>query len=172
MFSTLHQFFYLITLASPAFLANMLPIIATKYNWFPLLAKPISESFLGANKTWRGLLCGTLAAILLSSMLHLLVPRTPFHTLESALTYGLLAGAGALLGDIFKSLIKRRVGIKSGQPFVPFDQIDYILGMILATSPVFAWQFWDIVILLGFALIFNPLTNLLAYLFKIKKTFW
>jgi CDP-2,3-bis-(O-geranylgeranyl)-sn-glycerol synthase len=37
---------------------------------------------------------------------------------------------GALLGDIIESFFKRRVGRKRGEDWIPFDQIDFILGVL------------------------------------------
>jgi len=37
---------------------------------------------------------------------------------------------GALIGDIIKSFFKRRIGKKRGQDWIPFDQIDFILGVL------------------------------------------
>ena len=36
---------------------------------------------------------------------------------------------GALLGDIIESFFKRRIGKKRGEDWIPFDQIDFILGV-------------------------------------------
>ena len=37
---------------------------------------------------------------------------------------------GALLGDIIKSFLKRRVGKNRGEDWIPFDQLDFILGVL------------------------------------------
>jgi CDP-2,3-bis-(O-geranylgeranyl)-sn-glycerol synthase len=37
---------------------------------------------------------------------------------------------GALLGDIIESFLKRRVGKKRGESWIPFDQLDFILGVL------------------------------------------
>lgn len=37
---------------------------------------------------------------------------------------------GALLGDIIKSFFKRRIGKRRGEDWIPFDQIDFILGVL------------------------------------------
>ena len=37
---------------------------------------------------------------------------------------------GALLGDIVESFFKRRVGRKRGENWIPFDQLDFILGVL------------------------------------------
>jgi CDP-2,3-bis-(O-geranylgeranyl)-sn-glycerol synthase len=37
---------------------------------------------------------------------------------------------GALLGDIIKSFFKRRIGKNPGEDWIPFDQIDFVLGVL------------------------------------------
>ena len=37
---------------------------------------------------------------------------------------------GALLGDIIESFFKRRVGKNRGEDWIPFDQLDFVLGML------------------------------------------
>ena len=37
---------------------------------------------------------------------------------------------GALIGDIIESFFKRRVGIERGKNWIPFDQLDFILGVL------------------------------------------
>jgi len=35
------------------------------------------------------------------------------------------------MGDIIESFFKRRIGKKRGESWVPFDQLDFILGVLL-----------------------------------------
>ena len=37
---------------------------------------------------------------------------------------------GALMGDIIESFFKRRIGKKRGEDWIPFDQLDFILGVL------------------------------------------
>ena len=37
---------------------------------------------------------------------------------------------GALIGDIIESFFKRRIGKGRGEDWIPFDQIDFILGAL------------------------------------------
>ena len=38
---------------------------------------------------------------------------------------------GALMGDIIESFLKRRAGKNRGEDWIPFDQLDFILGVLL-----------------------------------------
>jgi CDP-2,3-bis-(O-geranylgeranyl)-sn-glycerol synthase len=46
---------------------------------------------------------------------------------------GLRFGIGAMTGDSAKGLVKRRVGIATGKPWVPWDQLDFVLGALIFT---------------------------------------
>jgi CDP-2,3-bis-(O-geranylgeranyl)-sn-glycerol synthase len=177
----LYDFLAILYLAIPAFVANMMPIVAAKLNICPRLAFPIdggkkirNREILGKNKTFRGILIGTISGSIIA-MLQFYLPffeSTKFDTLTTSLLFGAAAGFGALFGDAIASIIKRQSDIPSGKPFIPLDQIDYIIGFIIFTIPFVNWSFWNIVFLLGFAIIANPLTNLTAYLFGVKNTYW
>ena len=171
-------------LSLPAFLANMLPVIAQKNKWLPKLKKPVDgglkfrgKELLGTHKTRRGLVVGTTGAMILSASLVLVnqffdLELCVFSSFGIAIIYGFLAGSGALIGDAFESLLKRQIGIKSGRPFIPFDQIDYIIGFLIFTSLVYPWQTRDWIFLILFALLANLITNYVGYKLKIKSTYW
>src|SRR4051812_27852644 len=61
-------------------------------------------------------------------------PRTILGTPSPLL--GAWIGLGALSGDLVKSFAKRRRGILPGQAWIPFDQIDWLLGALAFAAPV------------------------------------
>lgn len=123
----------------------MAPVLAARL--FPRLDAPVDlgRSFrgrrlFGAHKTFRGLLAGALTGALIlaaqaaaEQRLQLLSELSLLHlTGASALSGGALLGLGALIGDLVKSFVKRQAGIEPGRPWVPWDQIDWILGTLAA----------------------------------------
>jgi len=88
---------------------------------------------LGANKTWRGVLTGTLLAGLTALLLSPVVDYD--NALLVTFGYGAIMGFGALFGDAVESALKRRRGIASGHSWFPFDQIDYIIGGLVFLVP-------------------------------------
>jgi CDP-2,3-bis-(O-geranylgeranyl)-sn-glycerol synthase len=103
------------------------------------------KEILGDNKTWRGLLVGTIAGILTAGVQALLFLNVGFFRENTAVDYGkvnfilfgALMGGGALLGDAVKSFVKRRLDKPSGKPWFPWDQLDWITGAIVLSSIVF-----------------------------------
>ncbi len=171
----------------PAYVANMAPVFALKYGWFPYLNKPVDfgkkfkgEPLFGHHKTIRGFVAGIIGAYLTILFQYLQYERFGFLHSASILAYdqynlillGILFGFGALFGDLVKSFFKRRVKIKSGEKFIPFDQIDYTLGVIIFMAPVFfpGFLFCAIGLVLNTGLHFA--TNGVGYLLGIKEVWW
>jgi CDP-2,3-bis-(O-geranylgeranyl)-sn-glycerol synthase len=89
---------------------------------------------------------------------------------------------GALLGDVIESFFKRRIGKDRGQDWIPFDQLDFLIGALTfsllmseilslthLTSDQWFFQYlsiWHIIILL----VVTPFIHLTANaLFRIIK---
>lgn len=100
------------------------------------------QRILGDGKTWQGLIFGTFIGMIAGFFLVVIasyINASTYSTLNLTNFYGfplmipLLFSIcfGALLGDIIESFFKRRVGKKRGEDFIPFDQIDFILGVIV-----------------------------------------
>jgi CDP-2,3-bis-(O-geranylgeranyl)-sn-glycerol synthase len=81
-------------------------------------------------------------------------------------------GFGALAGDSIKSFFKRRLGFAPGKAWVPFDQLDFIVGGLTLTSLyVFpGWAAVSVLLLLTPAL--HYLTNWTAYKIGLKDVPW
>lgn len=135
----------------PAGLANMAPVFANKIPILNRWKTPLDFSkkfhgkrILGNNKTWRGLVCGTLIGSLAGVIINLAYPDLITRVATVSFTPGLAMliggaamGAGALLGDAIESFFKRRTGVGPGDTWFPFDQIDYIAGGLLFSYPIF-----------------------------------
>ena len=97
---------------------------------------------LGDGKTWRGLISGAFLGMTGGfglSIVAIYANNSDFKFLGLS-DFGKfplmipIIGAicfGALLGDIIESFLKRRVGKERGQDWIPFDQLDFIVGALL-----------------------------------------
>jgi CDP-2,3-bis-(O-geranylgeranyl)-sn-glycerol synthase len=165
----------------PAYLANMMPIFVKKINFlnYPvdfnkkLNKKPI----LGSHKTWRGFFFGTIAGIIIAYIQSLLSGIEFFQSISildysSWLIIGFLLGFGALLGDSVKSFFKRRLNIKPGKRFIPWDQLDYTIGSLGLLSIFFipSWQIIITCLILNFIL--HILATKIGYYTGIRKEKW
>ncbi len=182
MEQTIIQAFYWIL---PAYFANMSPVIFAKLGLLKPLARPMDrgrtmggKELFGKNKTWRGLAAGIIGATIISG-LQAVMYDVPWFKEISLLNYqsewlvfGILMGAGAIIGDLIKSFFKRRLGIASGGVWPVFDQLDFIAGSF-AFAYFISWPGWHIfVAAMLMTLLLHPLTNLVGYLLGFKKVWW
>ena len=169
----------------PAAFANAVPIVAAT---IPLLKKydaPIDAGrtfrghpILGPHKTWRGLIAGIIIATLVLWTQQLLaaqfdwaayVSGTVDYAALPVLLLGPLFAIGALGGDAIESFFKRQQNIKSGGSWMPFDQLDYIIGsvvislfFVILTPMQYVWIF-----IVWFVL--HIIASYLGYKFGLKK---
>ncbi|MFH1133940.1 MAG: CDP-archaeol synthase [Nanoarchaeota archaeon] len=168
----------------PGVAANMTPVLTKRV--LPRLAVPIDggrswrgKRILGDHKTVRGLVLGIIAAILITMLQKWLYAFHPIQNI-SILDYaslppfllGFLMGFGVLLGDMIKSFFKRRLDVKPGEKFIPWDQVDAAFGGMLIVWPMFkfSWQVVATVVVMTFCL--HILTRYIGYWLKITKTPW
>ncbi len=171
----------------PAYMANMFPVVFGKVKKLEHFKKPIDhgkkfgkKSLFGEHKTYFGFLIGVSGALLtglLQSAIYSYFPDSRMLFLEPyplsfALQLGFLLGFGSLLGDLIKSFFKRRLGIASGAPFFPFDQLDFVAGGLLLAAPLFlpSWEY--ILTLVLFTPLLHFLSNVLGYSLGLKKVWW
>lgn len=133
--------------------------------------KPI----FGAHKTWRGLIIGTISGTLFFWLQQYLYQFEAFQSVsiidysESSWVYGLLLSLGGVLGDLVKSFFKRRVSIRPGHPWIPFDQIDYVVGAVLLIAIIYFPGWGRIFIAMGLGFLLHIAFNLLGYILKLQK---
>lgn len=144
---------------------------------------------LGNGKTWRGVLIGTLVGTgigliqgivspeiieVLNNVVHVNVyyySIFPVNIIQGALL-GFSLSAGAMIGDLIGSFIKRRLKIKRGSPAPLLDQLDFAVGAILLSSLVVSIPFALIIAILLVTLFLHLLTNMIAYLLGLKDVWY
>jgi len=96
--------------------------------------RPLAPS-ISPNKTWEGLIGGSVAAILMAVIVvHLIHP----WTLMSSLVLGIVVAIVSPLGDLTESLVKRNLGLKDMGRLLPghggmMDRVDGLLFVLPAT---------------------------------------
>ena len=99
---------------------------------------------LGDGKTWRGLLAGTflgmtagfglvVGAKYLNANGYSFLGLTDFEGFPYMIPILFSLCFGALLGDIVESFFKRRIGKDRGQDWIPFDQLDFLIGALVSS---------------------------------------
>lgn len=133
---------------------------------------------LGDGKTYRGTAAGTLAGAALAAALNAVEPGVSDAVGVALPAFPLAAmvalPAGAMLGDILASFLKRRTGRERGASFPLLDQLDFVVVALalaaLAAPGWFAATFtFDVVVAV---LVLTPAlhlaTNAAAYALGLK----
>lgn len=157
----------------PAYVSNASPVLGIK-----LIRKrtPIDRGALawdgrrlfGDGKTFEGLimgiLCGTLVGLILFSLKNPGAYRSPLEPL--------LLSIGTMIGDIFGSFLKRRLGLERGAPAPILDQIGFAIFALLLSFLVYGPPKWfnieNILLLLFITGILHLSTNSVAYVLGLK----
>ena len=120
-------------LVLPLIVSNILHMIVIRRGWMPGLARPLSVSLFGENKTWRGF-------VILPALNALAVPLfNPADPPLASFALGALLGVVYMLFELPNSYVKRRMGIASGAHaatnrvlFSAMDKTDSALGVTIA----------------------------------------
>ena len=163
----LYDLLIAVYVAIPTYVANSTPVLLGG-------GPPIDRGrefvdgrrLFGATKTVKGftygLLLGSAAglaeAILFRNYLLLLA--------------GIFASLGALLGDLFGAFLKRRLDIPPGHPLPVVDQLDFILGALVLTSPLLNVTVGAVLILVMATVPIHLFSNAIAYILRLKKRLW
>jgi CDP-2,3-bis-(O-geranylgeranyl)-sn-glycerol synthase len=154
----------------PAYLANMAPVFAMKLK---VPNKPIWEKRLGTHKTWRGVVSAALVGLLVF-WLQKIAYVNGFRSLalidysDVTIMLGFFIGLGAIVGDAVKSYYKRKADIKPGKSWVPFDQIDFVIGGIIGSFFIYVPKAEVVLILLLISPLLHVAANIIGYWLKIN----
>jgi len=123
---------------------------------------------LGDGKTVEGLIIGISVGTLAGLILYLCGNVGNYR---AVLEPSLLA-SGAMLGDIVGSFIKRRIGLRRGQPAPGLDQLGFLAAALALSSLVYGFPSWidalTLILLLVVTALLHLGTNYLAYLLGLK----
>ena len=159
----------LVYFMAPAYVANMAPPF-TRYwtGW----NRPISRRLLGDHKTVMGFAAGVSVAVLTTCIQSRIAWEGSVTSYDHWLELGLRFGGGAMVGDSVKSFVKRRVGIAPGKPWIPWDQLDFVLGALslVAGRAVLSWT--DLVMILALSLAGHIVITRMAYWTGIRDVKW
>ena len=168
----------------PAYFSNMGASLSRKIKFLDFLNKPIDFNkktkhnipIFGSHKTWRGLVAGILSGVFIAYCQKLLY-RLAFFKYISLIDYskvnifvlGILFSLGAITGDLIFAFFKRRQNIKPGMPWIPFDQINLVVGTFIFVAPFVQIEIYYWGIILGLTFFLHILGNNLAYLLGLQK---
>jgi len=160
----------------PAMVANALPVITSRiiHKKHPLdfgLKFIDGKRILGKNKSIEGFIAGVAGGFLVGCIYALITHNNAW------ITYGTVSGFGAMVGDSLNSFVKRRLNLSSGEPFIPMDQLSFILTAFVLITVLgvdnlagIRLSITDLAMGIYIVMVLHPLTNLVAYFLKLKET--
>lgn len=159
-------------------IANNLPYI-TRYNQPLDFNKTFrGKRIFGEHKTIRGILAGIVMGgivgaiqLLLARNYSLFDTYSLFVDYRSAIVIvmGMSMGFGAVAGDAVESFFKRQIGIAPGKSWVPFDQLDFVIGGMLTSLPFLSLPLDKYLLGVIIALVLHPTFNILAWLLRLQE---
>lgn len=179
----MNNIFFALWFFFPAGIANVSPIFAAhlpllkQWNYPVDFYKKINGvRILGDHKTLRGFVCGIILGTLTSLFLFYISHQMPstnsflpnWYYQTNPVTLGFLLSFGALLGDGVKSFFKRRTNIPPGGTWIPFDQIDYIIGGLLLGSFVHVLTFSQYLLLFVLWIGIHVASTCIGYILHLK----
>lgn len=156
----------------PAFIANSTPPLVAKLSF---LNKPINKKLFGANKTIRGFVFACIFGTLTFFIQIFLYKYPSIESIslvdysQTTLWLGFLLAFGAITGDLVESYFKRKMNIKPGKPWIPFDQSDYVIGALLFSFIIFIPNLAMMLLILIMSVLLTMLSHYLGYLIGINK---
>lgn len=84
--------------------------------------------------------------------------------------FGFLASLGAMIGDLVGSFLKRRRDIKSGESFIPMDQLGFFVFAMIFAFPIAPapLEYWLLLTPITFSV--HVFANVVGYILKLSDT--
>ncbi len=157
-----------------AYVANAFPAVVNGKIPIDGRRKWGSRRILGDSKTVEGTFAGLVFGIFIGFLQVGLQPQMPPELNLPVLTMPIiiLLCVGTMAGDMFGSFIKRRIGIKPGDPAILLDQLGFLIFAFIFASAVTSIDIGIIILLIVLTPIIHLLTNVLGYMLKLKEHPW
>jgi len=159
----------LVYLMLPAYLANMAPLFTRFWTGWN---RPISKKWLGDHKTIVGFGAGLIVAMAVVFFQSRITCHEPLLTYDRWPILGLAFGFGTMGGDSLKSFVKRQIGIAPGRPWIPMDQLDFVIGSLLLILPFAKVAVLDVAIILALSFFGDIAVNHASHALGIRETRW
>jgi len=131
---------------------------------------------LGDGKTYRGFVLGVLSGIIIGMAQNFVAPDVGYP--DFAASALICLPLGAMIGDLVKSFLKRRVGFEQGAPLPLVDQLDLVLGAWALTYAfshewfVTNFTLWVMVAVLIITPVLHKIVNIIGYKLGKKDVPW
>lgn len=162
----------------PSYIANAVPVVLGGGK--PIdLGRKFSDKrrIFGDGKTIRGFIAGIVAGTLVGGIEAFAVYPSEWAFYPTAILFlasGFLLSCGTMFGDLVGSFIKRRMGIKRGQPSIILDQLFFLLFALIFVLPIslHILSIEGVIFLLVLTYFLHILGNFIANRLGLKNVPW
>jgi len=172
----------------PAGFANIMPVVLKKADALEQFNIPVdcgkkikNNRIFGSHKTIRGIIGMFVMGVIMINVFFSLNKFFGFgfyeaigfdYTAWNSLVFGSLFSIGIIFGDLLFAFIKRRIKIKPGAPFIPFDQTNYVIGVFIILQPFINLNLsiWLIILIATFIL--HACLNGIGYAIGLHNAKW
>jgi CDP-archaeol synthase len=167
--------------------------LCTRYNWAGVLAWPVDRGVMlsgrrlfGDNKTFRGVLAGTLGTalgmVLQGKLLHAFAPTRSLEYVDYSRLrlwrVGLLLGLTRMLSELPNSCAKRQLHIPPGQlaqgrwaaVFYVLDHLDYLPGTWIVLSGLVRVTVNRVLVSIGVVFVAHHLASAAGYWLGMRRS--
>lgn len=163
----------------PAYVANASAPFSGGHGRIDFGKKLFGKDVLGGGKTWEGLILALFIGSLCGWIEIISRPYLNPIALENGFTLQFLTinavfciALGAMLGDIFASFFKRRIGLERGESAPLLDQLDFLFGGFLAASFFVPVSIVSVVLFIFITPMVHYFSNYLGYKLGLTEVPW
>lgn len=172
------DFVELLLLVFPAFISNGAPVLfggGAKVDFGKKFFD--GKRVFGDSKTIRGLASGIAVGTLAGVVIVFSLQYLPWLSLQEKVVLAFAASAGAMVGDLLGSFVKRRLGLAPGSQYFLLDQLLFLvvaLAFVAYAQPTVLSLLngWDVLWLLVLTYFLHLAFNGLAHRLQLKKVPW
>lgn len=174
----INEILSILYLLVPAYFANMAPVLVKKIDFlnFPMdLGKEFrGKRILGTNKTFRGLIAGMIFGTIVFYIQQIAYSqgfiRFAYIDYSSFSVFlGTYIGLVTIVGDAIESFVKRQLDKRPGKPWVPFDQLDFVITNFIALSFITSFSIISILIVSAIIVLGDIMVQYVGYRLGFKK---
>ena len=152
----------------PAYIANFFAGFGSGKPLDMGMSFPDGRRIFGEGVTIKGFLIGVAFGIVSIFFVNFLKNKA----ITTNLILAILLATGALLGDAFGSLIKRRLGMEQGESAPLLDQLDFVFGGLFLASFVVNIPIDWIIVLMLITPLGHLTVNFVGFRLKMKEVPW
>ncbi|OYT43162.1 MAG: hypothetical protein B6U88_01795 [Candidatus Aenigmarchaeota archaeon ex4484_56] len=162
-------------LVLPAYFANFFPVILKGKKPLDLNKHFIdNKRIFGDGKTIEGFFGGLSMGLFIGIFqiyAQAFIPLSLLQFQHSPITIFLLS-FGAMTGDLIGSFVKRRFSLERGRPAPLLDQLDFLIFGLILLSLTTHICISTVAFLVIITPLFHVISNIFAFLFKLKDNPW